>query len=149
MADPKNPPSFKDAIADASQAIAGSIGSPDYDPKFAGMIMDVFHKFIVSGGKPQGQGQSQPPGAPGAAQPPAGGPGAPSPNGPGASTSPGANAGAGAPGGVGGPTSDTGSAPPGGGAQSPPNAPTPGGMTQGLSPSPDELRRVLSDVAGK
>jgi hypothetical protein len=135
MADPKNPPSFHDAIADASQAIAGSIGAPDYDPKFAGMIMDVFHKFIT-GGKQQGQ-----PPAGGSAQPPAGG----APPDPSAGGSPPG----GAPGGVGGPTPDAGSAPPGGGAQTPPAAPTPGGMTQGLSPSPDELRRVLSDVAGK
>jgi hypothetical protein len=138
MADAKNPPSFHDAIADAAQAIAGSINAPDYDPKFAGMIIDVMHKFVTM--PKAGQGQAQPP-AGGNAQPPAGGPGAPSPD----PTS----QGAGAPGGVGGPTSDTGSAPPGGGAQTPPAAPTPGGMTQGLTPSPDELRRVLSDVAGK
>ena len=137
----KPPPSFNDALADAAASIGGSVSSPDYDSKFAGMLLDVISKFVQ-----QGNQHSQPPGAPGAAQPPAGGPGAPSPSGSGDSGGGGAPGGVGAPPGAPGPG---GSGPPGGGAQSPPNAPTPGGMTQGLTPSPDELRRVLSDVAGK
>jgi hypothetical protein len=137
MADAKNPPSFHDAIANAAQAIAGSINAPDYDPKFAGLIIDVMHKF-VSQPKP---GQGQPPA--GAGPSPAGGP--PSPADAGGSPG-GAPGGVGAPPGAGGPG---GSPQPGSGAQTPPAAPTPGGITQGLTPSPDELRRVLADVAGK
>lgn len=135
MADPKNPPSFKDALVDASQAIAGGVGSADYDSKFAGMLLDVIGKFIQPGGKHQQQnaqpgagGQSP---APGGGAPPGGDPSAA----PGTPAQPGGGAGV----------------PAGGGAQTPPGAPTePGGMpSQGLTPSPDEMRRVLADVAGK
>jgi hypothetical protein len=140
MADPKNPPSFHDAIADASQAIAGSIGAPDYDSKFAGMILDVFHKFI-SGGK---QAQQPSPGSPATGGPPA--PGGPPPPGAGAGSPP-----PGPPPGVSGPTGNAGGSPVNSQqmSNSGPGAPTMGGLSQGLSPSPDELRRVLSDVAGK
>jgi len=138
----KPPPSFNDALADAAASIGGSVSSPDYDSKFAGMLLDVISKFVQGKNKPQSQ--SVPPGAPGAAaQPPAGGPGAPSPQGDGGAGAPG---GVGAPPGAGGPGGSGGL---GAGAQTPPAAPTPGGMTQGLTPSPDELRRVLADVAGK
>lgn len=138
MADPKNPPSFHEAIANASQSIAGSIGAPDYDPQFAGMIMDVFHKFIT-----QPKGGTQKPG-PGGAGGPAGGPpppGGPPPTDAGPDSAPGVSAPAGSAGG-----SPVNSAMM---SNQTPGAPTPGGMTQGLTPSPDELRRVLSDVAGK
>lgn len=135
MADPKNPPSFKDALVDASQAIAGGVGAADYDATFAGHLLSVIGMFL----KPK-QAQGQPPagGAGGApSSPPAGGPpGADAGGPPPGSTPP-------SPGSAGGPPQ------PGQGAQTPPGAPVPGGMTQGLSPSPDELRRVLSDVAGK
>lgn len=137
MADPKNPPSFKDALVDASQAIAGGVGSADYDPKFAGMLLEVIGKFVQPGGKHEQNG-----GAPaGGAQPPAGGaPGQPVPDG-GGTPPPGVGSAAQPGGGAG--------VPAGGGAQTPPSAPTgPGGMTQGLTPSPDEMRRVLADVAG-
>lgn len=134
MADAKNPPSFHDAIADAAQAVAGSINAPDYDPKFAGMLLDVMHKFVT---QPK---QTPPSGGP---TPPGGAGGDASTGSPDGTPSPGvASPGAGGRGGSG---------PPGGGAQTPPAAPVPGGMTQGLSPSnnPDEMRRVLADVAGK
>lgn len=136
MADAKNPPSFHDAIADAAQAVAGSINAPDYDPKFAGMLLDVMHKFVTM--PKQGQQGTPPPGGSGGA--PGGDASTASPDGtpPPGVASPGAGGGGG-------------SGPPGGGAQTPPAAPVPGGMTQGLSPSnnPDEMRRVLADVAGK
>lgn len=133
--DPKNPPSFKDALVDAAQAIAGGVGSADYDAVFAAHMQTAIGQWIKQGGPKQPAPAGG--GAPGG--PSAGGaPGQPVPDGsaPTPSTS--------SP----GPTGDTGSAPPGGGAQTPPSAPTPGGMTQGLTPSPDEMRRVLSDVAG-
>lgn len=139
MADPKNPPSFKDALVDASQAIAGGVGAADYDEVFAGHMLKAIGQFIRNPPKAQGQ----PPA--GGAQPPAGGaPGQPVPDGSGGDAGPPTGAPA-----AGGQPGPGGSGPPGGGAQTPPGAPTPGGMTQGLTPSPDEMRRVLSDVAGK
>lgn len=136
----KTPDSFKDALNTAMQAIAGGFSAPDADLQFGSMLMQAMGQFIKQGG-------AKKPGAPGG-QPPAGGPagGPPPPGGPpptddSPDSAPGTSAPAGPAGG-----SPVNSAMMSQGA---PGAPTPGGMTQGLTPNPDELRRVLADVAGK
>jgi hypothetical protein len=136
---PKNPQTFKDALVDASQSIAGGVGSADYDSNFAGHLLNVIGQFIQQGNQHQQQQQPAPGGATAPGGPPSDGG---SPGGPPGSPPPGPAAGG-----------QPGSGPPGGGAQTPPGAPTspgPGGLpSKGLSPNPDELRRVLADVAGK
>lgn len=132
------PASWADALSEASQAIASGLAAPDADVKFGLAMIGALSTHQ------QKKGQ----------QPQAGGAGAGAPGGPGE--------GAGSAGPPGSPPgmSPAGQSPAGGGApnqamksQAAPGGPVPGGMSQGLgvSGSPenaDELRRVLSDVAG-
>jgi hypothetical protein len=139
MAKDSGPPTWQDALSQASQAIAAGLASPDADVKFGLAIIGALSTHQKKGGQGSGPGGAAGPGgAPGggmAGSPPAGGPGD-------AGMAPAAG-------------------PPGGGApnsampsMAAPGAPTPGGMSQGLGLSgpgnnPDEMRRVLADVAGK
>lgn len=143
----KAPESFKDALNTAMQAIAGGFSAPDADLQFGTMVIHAMGQFIKQGGKPGGQkpGAGGPGGAPTVANdPPPGGAGGP-PGGPGGGDSPDSVPG------VSGPAGSAGGSPvnPSQMNQSAPGAPTPGGMTKGLTPNPDEMRRVLADVAGK
>lgn len=142
MADSKDqsPPTWKDALSEASQALAAGLAAPDADLKFGLAIIGALNSHS----------QKQ-----GAQQPQAGGAGAGAPGGPGAGA--GQAGPPGAPPGV----SPAGQSGAGGGAPNPamksqaaPGGPVPGGMSQGLGVSgdaqnADELRRVLSDVAGQ
>lgn len=136
------PPSWQDAMSQASQAIAAGLAAPDADIKFGLALMGAMAEHSKKGSGSAGAGGPGGPAAGGAAGPAPGG--GPSPGGPPPSQlSPAA-----------GGSSVTG--PAGGGApnsqmmsNAAPGGPVPGGMTPGLSPNPDELRRVLSDVAGK
>lgn len=141
MAKDQGPPKWADALSSASQAIAAGLAAPDADVKFGLAMIGALssHQKQKSGGAGAGAPGGGP-GAGGAGSPGAGGPmGGPMPPGPppgGAVASPAAGpAGGGAPN----------SAMP---SQAAPGGPIPGGMSPGLSPNPDELRRVLSDVAG-
>jgi hypothetical protein len=133
----QGPPSWQDALASASQAIAAGMSAPDADIKFGLAMIGALstHQQRKSAPQSGGAGAGAPGGPAGggdAGSPPSGGPGMS----PAAST-----AGGGQPN----------SAMPSTGG---PGGPTPGGMSQGLGLSgpgnnPDELRRVLADVAGK
>jgi hypothetical protein len=136
MAKDQGPPTWQDALSQASQVIAAGLAAPDADVKFGLAMIGALNTHLKqkSGGAGAGA-PGGPPGAGGAGSPGAGGampPGGPPPAGMGG---PGGPAGGGAPN----------SAMP---SMAAPGGPTPGGMSQGLSPNPDELRRVLSDVAG-
>lgn len=125
------PASWSDALSQASQAIAAGLSAPDADVKFGLAMIGALstHQKRNSASQAGGAGA----GVPGS---PAGGGAAGSPPAGGAAIQPAAGpAGGGAPN----------SAMP---SQAAPGGPVPGGMTQGLTPNPDELRRVLSDVAG-
>lgn len=136
-----SPATWADALSEASQALAAGLAAPDADVRFGLAIIGALSEH---GKKGQGSGPGGAAGPGGGAGgglsgPPAGGP----PSAPG-----------GAPGG-------SAAGPAGGGApnsampsQAAPGAPTMGGMSQGLGLSgpgnnPDEMRRVLQDVAGK
>jgi hypothetical protein len=125
----KNQPqssSFDDAIGQAMQALAGGMAAPDADVHFAtecirlmGSYLQQKHNPQGQGGKPQGQPASGPPGA-GPSPVPGGPPGGAPQNGQMPSL----------------------------GAPTAPNAPG-GGPSPGLTPNPDELRRVLQEVSGQ
>jgi hypothetical protein len=143
MAKQDGPPTWQDALSSASQAIAAGLAAPDADLKFGLAMIGALSAHQHKGGQGSGPGGAAGPGgAPGGGQagsPPAGGPGD-------AGGPPGMSPAAG-PAGGGAPNSAMPS-------MTPPGAPTPGGMSQGLGLSgpgnnPDELRRVLADVAGK
>jgi hypothetical protein len=130
-----------DALSAASQAIASGLTAPDADVPFGLALMGA---MATHGKKQAGAAGAGGPGGPAgggaAGQPPAGGP----PPGPPPSQLSGAAGG----------SSVTG--PAGGGApnsqmmsNAAPGGPIPGGMSPGLTPDPDEMRRVLADVAGK
>lgn len=137
------PPTWVQALSDASQALAAGLAAPDADLKFGLAIIGALNSHSQKKGQPP-QGQ----------QPQAGGAGAGAPGGPG-----GAGGQAGPPPGPPG-MSPAGQSGAGGGAPNPamksqaaPGGPVPGGMSQGLGVSgdannADELRRVLADVAG-
>lgn len=145
----KAPTTFVDGVNAAMQDLAGAMSAPDADLHFGTEMIKVMGTFLQSqhqrsaGGSGQGQpqpaGGTPPPPGPG----PGGGPKSPPPSG----------AGGGKPPGMGMP-----GAPAGGGAQNPqmasqqpPTGPQqPGsGPTPGLTPNPDEMRRVLQEVAGQ
>jgi hypothetical protein len=128
------PTTFADGIQAAMQSLAGAMTAPDADVHFGTEMIKVLSMYIQSKNAPSAPqpGMSQPPG-PGATPPPSG-------------------AGGGSPAGSipGGPA--------GGGAQNPsmpsmqaPSGPTPpgSGPTPGLTPNPDEMRRVMQEVAGQ
>lgn len=136
------PPTWTQALSDASQALAAGLAAPDADLKFGLAIIGALNSHSQKKGAQMGQ------------PPQAGGAGAGAPGGPGAGGGP-----------AGPPSAPPGMSPAGqsgagGGAPNPamksqaaPGGPVPGGMSQGLgvSGSPenaDELRRVLADVAG-
>lgn len=129
MASPqgKTPASFADGVNAAMQDLAAAMAAPDADLHFGTEVIKLLGTFIQSKHAPQ---QSPAPGGGGQTPPGAGAP-------PGMST----------PGG-----------PAGGGAQNPamrsmqpPSGPSqPGsGPTPGLTPNPDEMRRVMQEVAGQ
>lgn len=128
------PPTWQESLSQASQALAAGLAAPDADVKFGLALLGAMASHQKKGGQGAGPGGAAGPGAAAgggeAGSPPTGSPGpAPGP------------AGGGAPN----------SAMPSMGA---PGAPTPGGLSQGLGLSgpgnnPDEMRRVLADVAGK
>lgn len=134
------PASWSDALSEASQAIASGLAAPDADVKFGLAMIGALSTHQQKKG----------------AQPPQGGAGAGAPGGPGGGGGGMAGSPAAPPPGVGGP-----GGPAGGGAPNQamksgaaPSGPIPGGMTPGLGVSgdaqnADELRRVLSDVAGQ
>lgn len=141
----KQPSTFADAVSAAAQDIAAGLAAPDADVHFATQVLQVLGMYAQSKHNPQGQGKA---GA-GAGAGPGGGATAGPPPSPGGSPS--------------GPNpSGAGPAPAGGGAANPSmqsmNGPTPppgpgqgpssGGPTAGLTPDPDEMRRVLQEVAG-
>lgn len=137
------PATWQDALSQAQQAIASGLNAPDADVQFGLALMGAMaehgkkHSGTAGAGGPAGA-----PGAGGAGSPPPGAPPSPSAD----PSSP--------PSGL-----DMGSAGAGSGAGTQPNSqmmnqaapqgPRPGGMSQGITPNPDELRRVLADVAGK
>jgi hypothetical protein len=139
MAKDDTPPSWEQALSDASASIASAMASPGADVKFGLALIGAISSHT----------QRKAPQAP-----QAGGAGAGAPGGPGAG------------GGQAGPPSappgmsPAGQSPAGGGqpnqamkSQAAPGGPIPGGMSPGLGISgdaqnADELRRVLSDVAG-
>lgn len=127
----KQPSSFAEGVQAAMQDLAGAMSAPDADLHFGTEMIKVMGMFLQQAHKPQSSG------------PPAGGgqgPGGPPPGGgtpPGMST-PGGPAG----GGAGNPAMPN-MAPPSG-PQAPGSGPTPG-----LSPNPDEMRRVMQEVAGQ
>lgn len=132
MAKDSSPPTWQEALASASQAIAAGMAAPGADVKFGlAMIGAISAHSQKAGSAGAGAPGSPPPAAGGAGSPAAGGPMPP------AAVSP-----AGGPAGGNQPNSAMPS-------QGAPGGPVPGGMSQGLSPNPDELRRVLSDVAGQ
>lgn len=127
MAKNDAPPTWQDALSGASQAIAAGLAAPGADVKFGLAMIGAISAHLQKAGSAGAGAPGQPPGA--------GGP----PPGPGGPPSP-------APAGGGQPNQ----AMPSMGA---PGAPTPGGVSQGLGLSgpgnnPDEMRRVLADVAG-
>lgn len=133
----KAPATFSDGINAAMQDIASAMSAPDADLHFGTEVIKLMGTFLQA--KAKGPGQSSAPGAGG--QPPSGAGGSPPPGGGGASP------GGSIPGG-----------PAGGGAQNPampsmapPSGPSqPGsGPTPGLSPNPDEMRRMMQEVAGQ
>ena len=130
----QGPPSWAESLNAASQAIASGLSAPDADVKFGLAIIGALatHSQRKNQGQPGGAGAGTPGGPPGA-----GGAGSPDTGGP--------------PPGVAGPAG--GGAPnqamPSMGGPGAPTGPVPGGMSPGLSPNPDEMRRVLADVAGK
>lgn len=134
----QGPPTWSDALSSASQALAAGLSAPDADVKFGLAMIGALSTHQKKAGLGGAAGSGGPPGGGGAGSPPPGGP----PPGPVPGASPPAGpAGGGAPN----------SAMP---STAAPGAPTPGGMSQGLGLSgpgnnPDELRRVLSDVAGQ
>ena len=146
----KVPTTFADGLNAAMQDISSALLAPDADIKFGMALIGAIGSHV--GRKQQQQPQPQPLGAgAGGGLPsggsPGGGPGGLPPGGP-----PGAGGPAGGiPGGSmpGGPGSQGNSAQPN---QQAPGPPTQGGinnLSQGLTPNPDELRRVLADVAGQ
>ena len=156
MASPttKTPPTFADGVQAAMQDLASAMSAPDADLHFGTEMIKVMGIYLKhkNAGTPQAQGQQPSPGAPGGT--PQGQPqGAPPASGPGGNAGPPA-------GGAGGPAPGmtTPGGPAGGSAQNPqmpsvqpPAGPSePGsGPTPGLTPNPDELRRVLQEVAGQ
>jgi hypothetical protein len=143
----KTPNSFADGINAAMQDIAGAMTAPDADLHFGTEMIKVMGVFLQHKHNPQGPNGQGPAGSAGA---PGGGPG----SGPGAAgNTPPPGDGGGSPPGMSQP-----GGPAGGGAQNPqmpsvqpPSGPSqPGsGPTPGLTPNPDELRRVLQEVAGQ
>ena len=148
----KTPNSFADGINAAMQDIAGAMTAPDADLHFGTEMIKVMGVFLQKKHNPQGPGQN-PAGSQGA---PGGGPG----------SRPGSSGWYTTPARCRRPHrcrwSPTGNVTSrwsrGGGAQNPqmpsvqpPSGPAaPGsGPTPGLSPNPDELRRVLQEVAGQ
>ena len=128
------PATWVDALSSASQALAAGLSAPDADVKFGLAMIGALATHQQRKGQPQpgGAGAGIPGGPPGGGEvgsSPAGGP------------PPGINPAAG-PAGGGAPNSAM-------SPQAAPGGPVPGGMTQGLTPNPDEMRRVLADVAGK
>lgn len=114
--------------------IAVCMAAPDADIGF----LDKLQKIVLlrihqgSGQKPGGPAPAGPPGAGGPPPPAAGGP-----SGMPGQSLPGGPAGGGA-------------ANPQMPSMGPPNAPTgPGGVSQPMTPDPDEMRRVLSEAAGQ
>lgn len=138
MAKDDTPPTWSQALSDASASIASAMASPDADVKFGLAIIGAISQHTQRKQTPQGGAGAGAPGGLGGAGGPAGSPAPP----------PGASPGM------------PGAGPAGGGApnqqmksQAAPGGPIPGGMSQGLGVSgdannADELRRVLSDVAG-
>jgi len=130
------PASWQDALSQATQAIASGLAAPDADVKFGMAIIGAIamHGKKSSAMNAPGGGGAAAPGGPAgggvAGSPPAGGP------------TPDSLAPAAGPAGGGAPNSAMPS-------QAAPGGPIPGGMSPGLSPNPDELRRVLADVAGQ
>jgi hypothetical protein len=145
----KAPTTFVDGINSAMQDIAGAMSAPDADLHFGTEMIKVMGTFLQSqhqrsaGGQGQGQPAPAGPSSPPPGRGPGGGPPGPPPSGAGGGKPPGQSV----PGG-----------PAGGGAANPqmqssqpPSGPTPpgSGPTPGLTPNPDEMRRVLQEVAGQ
>ena len=139
MASGKTPTSFMDGINSAMQDIAGAMSAPDADIHFGTEMIKVMSVYTQS----RSRGSAQP-----------GGPGGGGPPGPGGSPAGGAGQGApGAPPGMslpGGPAGGGASNPSQPSLQPPSGPPQPGsGPTPGLTPNPDEMRRVMQEVAGQ
>ena len=144
----QSPATWADALSSASQALAAGLSAPDADVKFGLAMLGAMatHRQRQGSGPGGAAGPGGPAGGGGAGSPPAGMPGSP-----GGGLSPQVSPSGGPPPGL-----SPAAGPAGGGAPNSampstaaPGAPIPGGMTPGLSPNPDELRRVLSDVAGQ
>ena len=143
MAGSTTPSTFTDAMSKVASDLGAAIMLPDADVKFGMTLLQA----ITGWGKTQGRGP-QPGQAP--CGPPRPGMGGGPPGG-----GPGGPPGGGAPGGPGAPP---GLQMPGAGAgaspinphmpnlQAPTPGPQPGGLTPGLSPNPDEMRRVIQQV---
>lgn len=136
----KAPATFMDGIQAAMQDLAGAMSAPDADLHFGTEVIKLMATYV--------QAQHQHKGAQGQGQAP--GPGGPPP---GAQSPPPSGAGGG-----GTPPVSVPGGPAGGGAGNqqmpslqPPSGPSePGsGPTPGLTPNPDEMRRVLQEVSGQ
>lgn len=134
MAD-KGPPTWQDALSSASQAIAAGMSAPDADVKFGLAMIGALSQHQQRKAQPPGGAGAGASGVPGAGGGPAGS--APAP--------PGMAPSGGPPGAAPNQSMKN---------QAAPGGPIPGGMSPGLGVSgdaqnADELRRVLSDVAGQ
>lgn len=130
----KSPTTFADGVSAAMQDLAGAMSAPDADLHFGTEMIKVMGTWQAAQHKSKTP-QTTPPGGAGGA---AGAPGGGSPGGPPGGAQPGGPAGGGA-------------ANPQMQAQQAPTGPAePGsGPTPGLSPNPDEMRRVMQEVAGQ
>lgn len=129
MAGSTAPATFTDAMAKVSSDLGAALMLPDADPKLVITLM-----MAIKGSQAPKQG------------PPQGGVGGPPPGGPGGTPgpgSPGAPPGMAPPGGPPGGAPQNGQMPSLGAPKGPQNQ---NGLTQGLSPNPDEMRRVMQQM---
>jgi hypothetical protein len=136
----QQPATFTDSISLAMQDIATGLAAPDADIDFATQLLQVMGMFVQT----KHQAPQKPGAGAGAGAPGGGGPQPPSPGGGGApSPTPGGPAG-GSPQNAQMPSMGAPTPAPG-----PGQGPASGGPTNGLTPDPDEMRRVLQEVAGQ
>jgi len=130
MAGNTAPATFTDAMAKVSADLGAALMLPDSDPKLVITLMMAIKGSQAPKGQPGGQAGAAPPGGPGGA-----------PGGPlGGAGGPGAPPGMAPPGGPPGGSPQNGQMP----SMGPPKGPqNQNGLTQGLSPNPDEMRRVI------
>jgi hypothetical protein len=131
----KAPTTFMDGIQAAMQDLAGAMSAPDADLHFGTEVIKLMATYVQAQHQNKGQQGQAPSGPPGASSPPPSGAG-------GGGTPPVSVPGGPAGGGAG--NQQMPSMQPPSGPQEPGSGPTPG-----LTPNPDEMRRVLQETAGQ